>query len=287
MKPRAPFEPHLLIVETKLPKCGEWIPHFQGWCFLQIQSGFSYWQGPNGVQEVAAGSSLILPRQSCGGLCASQLSAVDIAYFCLEPEKLAGLLTLAEQRALKLAASQESSQIRVLPPTHPISERFKKICLNPSGAPISARLQLLQLFVDLLECELAESVGRADREMDGRGRLRELLNQMAASDFVELSLADLAPKMCCTPRHVSRLFREEVGTSFREKQTELRLVRACELLAHSNAKVVEVALTSGYQSNSLFSLVFKKHFGVSPGKWRQQNTRTNSRGPKQTRLLAV
>ena len=73
----------------------------------------------------------------------------------------------------------------------------------------------------------------------------------------------------CSPRHLNRLFREELGASFREKQIELRLARACELLSTSNAKVVDVALESGYQSSSVFSGLFKKHFGVSPGQWRR------------------
>jgi AraC-like DNA-binding protein len=91
--------------------------------------------------------------------------------------------------------------------------------------------------------------------------------------------------MHCSPRHLSRLFRQEVGASFREKQTEVRLARACELLATSNVKVVDVALTSGYQSPSLFNLVFKRHFGMSPGKWReQQGARRRSR-PKFVRAL--
>jgi len=49
----------------------------------------------------------------------------------------------------------------------------------------------------------------------------------------------------------------------------LRLAKACELLASSNAKVVDVALESGYQSSSVFSELFKKHIGVSPGQWRR------------------
>jgi two-component system response regulator YesN len=80
--------------------------------------------------------------------------------------------------------------------------------------------------------------------------------------------------MSCSARHLNRLFREEMGASFREKQIELRLARACELLATSNAKVVEVALESGYQSSSVFSELFKKHFGLSPGQWRHQRLKS-------------
>ena len=276
-----------MIHERKLVQGGEWRPQFRGWCLLLVQSGICYWQEPGGAREIPAGSALVLTGAARGGLCASQLSGVEIAFFCLEPEKLAGLLSLREQHSFQTAASAEKWAARVLAPEHPVAERFKQLCLNGSGANLAARLQLLQLFVDLFGTEFGEEHADEAREMDGRGRLRRLLNQMAASEFVELSLADLAPKMCCSPRHASRLFRAEVGASFREKQRELRLVKACEMLANSNAKVVEVALTSGYQSNSLFSLLFKKRYGVSPGKWRRQHAQASPAGRKNARWLPV
>jgi AraC-like DNA-binding protein len=287
MKIKPLFEPHLMIKERKVPKGDEWLPQFRGWCLLQVKSGICYWQEAGGAREILAGSVLVLTRAAEGRLCASLLSEVEIAFFCLEPEKLTGLLTLREQQSFKTAASAEKGAVRVLGPEHAVAERFKKLCLNYSVSNLQVRLQLLQLFVDLFASEFEEETAEVLPEMDGRGRLRRLLNQMAAAEFVELSLTDLAPKMCCSPRHLSRLFREEVGASFREKQTELRLVKACEMLANSNAKVVEVALTSGYQSNSLFSLLFKKRFGVSPGKWRQQHNQSLPAGRKNARWLWV
>jgi two-component system response regulator YesN len=76
---------------------------------------------------------------------------------------------------------------------------------------------------------------------------------------------------------LSRIFRELVGMSFRDKRAELRLTRARDLLATSKSKVVEVALESGYKSLSLFNLMFTRHFGTSPGRWRQKH-RNNENG---------
>jgi AraC-like DNA-binding protein len=75
--------------------------------------------------------------------------------------------------------------------------------------------------------------------------------------------------------------------SFREKQAELRMVRAQELLATTESKVLEVALESGYQSVSLFNLMFKRRFGVSPGKWREQikKYRPCRRAPERMQML--
>ena len=94
--------------------------------------------------------------------------------------------------------------------------------------------------------------------------------QMPASDLLGLDFSELAQMTRCTPRHLSRIFHEVVGSSFRERHTELRrLARARELLATTESKVVDVAMESGYQSLSLFNLMFTRRFGMSPGRWRQ------------------
>jgi AraC-like DNA-binding protein len=288
MKAARSFEPHLLINEIRLPKSTEWLPQLRGWSFIQIRTGIAYWQQAQRVRELAAGSVLVLTGDAQGALRASQLNDVQIDYFCLEPEKLGGLLTLGEQHSLmKAAAAGRPLSLRVLLPLDPIAERFKNLCANKSSNAFSMRLQLLQLFMDIFKGELESETVEPEIELDGRGRLKQFLKQTAASELLDLSLADLAPRMNCSPRHLSRLFRQEMGTSFRDKQTEMRLAKACQLLATSNAKVIDVALTSGYQSNSLFSLMFKKHFGISPGKWRQQNSRRSAPRQKFVRMLPV
>ncbi|HEX3800385.1 MAG TPA: helix-turn-helix transcriptional regulator [Verrucomicrobiae bacterium] len=290
MKAGRSFEPHLIVNELRLPKSSEWRPQLHGWAFIRIRSGISYWQQTQCVRELEPDSVLVLTGTTHGALRASQLNDVEIDYFCLDPEKLAGLLTLGEQQALmKAAAAGRPLSVRVLPPADTIAQRFKNLCANHATGGLSLRLQLLQLVLDLFqgEMETTNEPSTPEIELDGRGRLKQFLNQTAAAEFLDLSLADLAPRMNCSPRHLSRLFRQEMGASFRDKQTEMRLAKACQLLATSNAKVIDVALTSGYQSNSLFSLMFKKHFGVSPGKWRQKNTRRPAPREKLIRMLPV
>lgn len=268
-----------MINEVRLPRGGEWLPHFRGWCLSYIGSGICYWHDQGGARDVASGSLLLLSAEACGTLRASQLSEVALSYFCVEVEKLMGLLSLREQHFFSKAAGQKSPAVRVLSPETPVAGRFKNLCCNPGAAASPTRLRLLQLFMDLFEADCRQEPAQVSQWMDGRERFHKMLNQMAASEFVELSVSQLAPRMSCSPRHLNRLFREELGATFREKQIELRLAKACELLANSNAKVVEVALESGYQSSSVFSELFKRRYGVSPGQWRRQ--RLNARaGPR-------
>ena len=275
MKRKPLLEPHLAVQEIRLPKGGEWTPRFRGWCLSHIASGICYWEEPNGLCEAREGSTLVFPAEAREALRASQLNDVAITYFCVETGKLLGLLSVAEQHLLKQIAARRNQAVRVFGLESQLSEQFKVLRPAAGSSPTaSARLRLLQLFMEALqndmEHEALAPAPTAESAPDGRRRLRQMLHQMPASEFVELSVADLAPKLSCSPRHLNRLFREELGTSFREKQIEFRMARACELLATSNAKVINVALESGYQSSSVFSELFKRHHGVSPGQWRRQ-----------------
>jgi AraC-like DNA-binding protein len=206
-----------------------------------------------------------------GSIRASQLGEVSLRYFRVEPERLNGLASLGEQRSLENAAGDQRMAARVLPPGHPVALKFVEASTNGRDGSFAARLRLLQLFVDAFETELKSPVPSRDHQpVDARMRLKRFLEQTPSSDLLQLSFEELVQQANCTPRHASRLFKEITGVTFREKQTELRLLRARELLASTDSKVVEVALESGYQSLSLFNLMFKRRFGMSPGKWRAQ-----------------
>ena len=126
MKSKLLFEPHLVINEIRLPKGGEWMPHFRGWCVSYIGSGISYWQEQGEACEVAAGSILLLSSEAGGKLRASQLSEVAITYFCVEIEKLHALLSLREQHFFTQAAGRKSQAVRMLSPDSPMSDRCKE-----------------------------------------------------------------------------------------------------------------------------------------------------------------
>lgn len=277
--------------KISISRGAEWTPQPGCWIFAATAGGTSYWQalhaaqsnGAHGglkpgplIEELAPGSVIVLSGESTGSLRASQLDEIDVDYFSLDPDRLTGLLTLGEQETFRQLGRQDRVTVRCFPPTHPIAEQFRELNQKELVSKLSGRLQLLQLFVELFKPELESETANLPSELDGRDRLRRFLRQIAAGEFLQLSLSDLAPTVHCSPRHVSRLFRKEVGMSFRKKQTELRLSNACQLLATSNAKVAEVALTSGYESVSLFSLLFKRRYGVSPGKWRRRESKFQS-----------
>lgn len=64
-------------------------------------------------------------------------------------------------------------------------------------------------------------------------------------------------------RTLHRLFSQETGMTFAQWREQARLLAALKELA-AGKKGIEVALNCGYSSQSAFSAMFKRHFGVSP-----------------------
>jgi AraC-like DNA-binding protein len=285
MNPKHVFEPHLVIKHITLSPAGEWQPDLPGWLFARMTAGQAYAMHPSQNQLLETGSVIAFPWLDRGYVRASRLDWASLHFFQVEPERLSGLVTLGEQQFLRGPARRNYSSPRVFPGGHPVSERFRNLCTNPKVSPFSTRLQLLEIFTEAIGGELKggseELPHAAVSTTDARARMAELLKQMPAAALLDLTLNELVTQVQCTPRHVSRVFNEVVGMSFRKKQSEVRLLRAQELLATTQSKVLEVAMESGFQSVSLFNLMFKRRFGVTPGRWRE---RVQANNPTKRRI---
>lgn len=248
----------------------EWAHRSPGWVFLLVSRGVAYWLHPRLKQELVAGSALLISEHAFGVVRASQLNEVEIQFFRVNPNRLSGLMNYGEQQLLEQAARQEPSAVRFFAPAAPAAQKFKEVSLQPYLKVLPLRIKLLDLFFEGLGEQLWLAPAISEETTDAKARLLKLLNELPSPELLEMSFGELARRVRCTPRHLSRIFRQAVGMSFRQKQSQLRLVRAQELLSTTESKVVEVALESGYQSLSLFNLMFKRRFGLTPAKWRDQ-----------------
>lgn len=69
-----------------------------------------------------------------------------------------------------------------------------------------------------------------------------------------------------TTRTLSRLFNSELGVTFQIWRQQARVMSALPRLA-SGESVTNVALETGYETPGAFSAMFKRHLGVSPGRY--------------------
>jgi len=271
-KTTATNEPQLVIRDYSISVGKEWPLRVPGWTVIQICKGHGFFLQPGLNLELAAGAVLLTAGGLKPNLRASQLGELSFCWFKVMPERLSGFLTLSEVNWFKTAAEQKAESVFVYHPGSPESLAMAELLASESQGGLRFRLKLFQLFVELLGGEM-EQANPPVQSPDARQRLENLFKQTPAAEMLGMDFKELARLVHCTPRHVGRLFQDLTGMSFRRKRTELRLARAVELLAASNSKIVDVALESGFQSLSLFNLMFARQFGMSPGKWRQQQNR--------------
>lgn len=93
--------------------------------------------------------------------------------------------------------------------------------------------------------------------------IKELEENYRRCDY---SLADLAQAVGFSDSYISKVLKKEIGLSFNEYLTNLRIEKAKEILTCEGrlTTVNEVAKRVGYSSQHYFSQVFKKHTGVAP-----------------------
>jgi transcriptional regulator GlxA family with amidase domain len=86
----------------------------------------------------------------------------------------------------------------------------------------------------------------------------------------DLSVDTLAGKACLCPRHFSRRFKTEVGTSPADFVERLRLDEARRRLSSGDNSVENVGLSVGFKSGDAFRRAFERRLGVNPSDYRRR-----------------
>jgi AraC-like DNA-binding protein len=105
----------------------------------------------------------------------------------------------------------------------------------------------------------------------GNTQVQAALEYMRANFTRPITRDDVAREANLSPTHFSRLFRRHTGRRFSDVLNQLRINRACELLARTDRDLVVVALECGFNEQSYFQKVFRRYTGMTPGTYRKQH----------------
>lgn len=100
-------------------------------------------------------------------------------------------------------------------------------------------------------------------------RMRRVLEYIEENLDGDLSLEAMAAEVDISPIYLARAFKAAVGQSPHRYVLARRVERAKELLRNTELQVVDVALSSGFSSQSHLSYWFQRYVGVSPAAYRQ------------------
>lgn len=91
----------------------------------------------------------------------------------------------------------------------------------------------------------------------------------------DLSTESLCRALNVSAAYFSTVFKKETGRTFMNYLTDYRMEKAVDLLIKKNEKTYIIAEKVGYGDANYFSYVFKKQYGMSPSKYKQEKTADN------------
>jgi AraC-like DNA-binding protein/quercetin dioxygenase-like cupin family protein len=146
-----------------------------------------------------------------------------------------------------------------------VSPLMRELIVAAMGVPLdygpdNRDERLMRLLLD----ELREvDVLPLHLPMPRDARLKTICESLVARPD-DVSTIDLwARELKVTPKTIHRLFSRETGLTFGQWRQQARLLFALERLAQGE-RIINVALDSGYASQSAFTAMFRKHFGMPP-----------------------
>ncbi len=96
------------------------------------------------------------------------------------------------------------------------------------------------------------------------------VKMLLQSDYAQsISLQDMATRFHIDKSYLSSLFHSEVGETFTNYLTGIRVRHACEYLATTQLSHSKIALLCGFNTDSYMKKVFRKVLGTTPSAYRK------------------
>jgi AraC-like DNA-binding protein len=151
-----------------------------------------------------------------------------------------------------------------------------------------ARKDVQQDCLELFLKVLAEDIGK--RSVVARLPVANRKENLTITDYLEhnfrekIELKEIARLLPFTPRHISRLFKEEMKISIFEYLKIFRILQASIEIQTTNRTVTEIAYSCGYNSISCFFKDFSQIFSFTPRQFKNRQARVEEE-PQTVHLL--
>ena len=124
-----------------------------------------------------------------------------------------------------------------------------------------------QTAVKLIEVELRQRQVQALQKW----RLKRVFEYVDLHLSAKITLAELAGVAGLSRMHFASQFRAATNLRPHEFVLRQRVQRAEQLLKNTTTPIVEIALTTGFQTQAHFTTIFKRFVGSTPNRWRAIN----------------
>lgn len=231
---------------------------------LVLDGAVAYRETRRQPVRVDAGSVVAVPGGTAHGMTDERpstlfLLCVNDSFLRSDPE--------LEQLWQAIARSPRRSVRLGRPARQQVERIWRRALAEKSHGRIGSRVATRALATEAL-------VLLARLPSDGRSaapaeRVAAVMHEVGETFFDPWDLDRAAGRAGLSRRRFTHLFREANGRTFVEYLSELRLEHAARLLRSDEHSVTGVIFSCGFSDVSHFYRLFRKRFGVAPGKWTQ------------------
>ncbi|MBE6560774.1 MAG: helix-turn-helix domain-containing protein [Ruminococcaceae bacterium] len=230
---------------------------------IRVLSGEADWMINQKLYHVQSGDILLL-------------SAVDYRQFMPLPEGM-----VVEMSALRIRPPRSHAEdmtvfylrhtgfSNLLPRDNPHTAAIAKLheelitCIRHPEDPLDTDFMEAVLSLICVHLKYIYHPGKSSGSRQDQ-LLREAYHYIADHFHEDLSTADIAKALYCTPEHLSRTFHRLSGIKLSDYIRRLRISRVLKILETGNMTVLEAAFSSGFASASGFYKAFRAEIGLSP-----------------------
>ena len=144
------------------------------------------------------------------------------------------------------------------------------------GADIERNIQFdlfLLTLASTIDLDTVNTSARAEHD----ARVNEIIGYIHSHYAEELTLDELSGRFYISKSRLSKIFRDTTGFSIGNYIIIYRIKRACVLLIEGES-VQNVGRMVGFNNNTHFIRMFKKHMGCSPGRFAKRGEEEAERG---------
>lgn len=182
-------------------------------------------------------------------------------FACPEMEAVRNLLRRAASGILALGRTRRDA-----------ARLLEALPAQTGGHRVVSLLQILNLLAESVELAPICTAGFVPHLPDAQSgeRLRVICRLIQERLGETIHRDEIAAMAHFSPSTFSRFFKARTGKTFHDFVTELRIGRACRLLAEQELSVTEIALSCGYANAASFNRSFRRAKCANPTEFRRR-----------------
>lgn len=156
-----------------------------------------------------------------------------------------------------------------------VKEMVKEYNSRTMGYELAVKSLIYRLIVLLLRSHVEKIL--SPKELTARvnnlKRFDTILKKIDNDYADKITVKELAKSANITVYYFCRIFKELTGKTFTSYLNEIRLEKSIDFLLEGKLNITEIALKTGFDSVNYYSRLFRKHYHISPKKFRDNHTK--------------